>query len=71
MEPVRTAPEGVEVVRRRGPSADYLFVIDHTGRGARVTVAEDAVELLTGKPAPGSVTVEPGEVAVVREPRRP
>jgi beta-galactosidase len=71
VEPVRTAPEGVEVVRRRGPSADYLFVIDHTGRGARVTVAEDAVELLTGKPAPGSVTVEPGEIAVVREPRLP
>ncbi len=67
--PVRTAPEGVEVVRRRGPSADYLFVIDHAGRGAQVTVADDAVELLTGKPAPGSVTVGPGEVAVVREPR--
>jgi beta-galactosidase len=69
VDPVRTAPEGVEVVRRRGPSADYLFVIDHAGRGARVTVAGDAVELLTGKPAPSSVTVEPGGIAVVREPR--
>ncbi|MFD1658074.1 beta-galactosidase [Streptomyces caeni] len=66
--PVRTAPDGVEVVRRRGPSADYLFVIDHAGRGAEVPVSQDAVELLTGKPVPGSVTVGPGEVAVVREP---
>ncbi|MPY59414.1 beta-galactosidase [Streptomyces spongiae] len=70
VEPVRTAPEGVEVVRRRSPSADYLFLIDHAGNGARVPVAEDAVELLTGKPASGSVTLPPGEIAVVREPRR-
>ncbi|WP_405846637.1 beta-galactosidase [Streptomyces sp. NBC_01518] len=70
VEPVRTAPEGVEVVRRRSPSADYLFLIDHAGNGAQVPVAEDAVELLTGKPAPGSVTLAPGEIAVVREPRR-
>ena len=70
VEPVRTAPEGVEVVRRRSPSADYLFLIDHAGRGAEVPVAEDAVELLTGKPTPGAVTLAPGAVAVVREPRR-
>ncbi|MFC3573338.1 beta-galactosidase [Streptomyces yaanensis] len=70
VESAATAPEGVEVIRRRSPSADYLFVIDHAGRGAEVTVAQDAVELLTGKPAPGVVTVGPGEVAVVREPRR-
>ncbi|KPI08184.1 Beta-galactosidase [Actinobacteria bacterium OK074] len=68
--PVRTAPEGVEVVRRRSPSADYLFLIDHAGHGAEVAVAEDAVELLTGRPVPGSVTLAAGEVAVVREPRR-
>ncbi|MEU0805975.1 beta-galactosidase [Streptomyces sp. NPDC005970] len=68
--PVRTAPKGVEVVRRRSPSADYLFLIDHAGHGAQVTVAQDAVELLTGKPSPGSVTLAPGEIAVVREPRR-
>ncbi|MER7795075.1 beta-galactosidase [Streptomyces sp. NPDC097640] len=67
---VRTAPEGVEVVRRRSPSADYLFLIDHAGNGGKVTVAEDAVELLTGKAVPGSVTLAPGDIAVVREPRR-
>ncbi|MCW8382588.1 beta-galactosidase [Streptomyces justiciae] len=67
---VRTSPEGVEVVLRRSPDADYLFLIDHAGNGAEVTVAEDAVELLTGKPAPGSVTLAPGAIAVVREPRR-
>lgn len=70
MEPVRTAPGGVEVVRRRAPSADYLFLIDHAGYGAEVTVAEDAGELLTGRPTPGSVMLAPGEIAVVREPRR-
>ncbi|MGW0824968.1 beta-galactosidase [Streptomyces sp. NPDC002845] len=70
VEPVRTAPEGIEVARRRGEDADYLFLIDHGGRGGEVEVAADGVELLSGKPVPGgSVTVPPGEVAVVREPR--
>ena len=68
--PVRTTPHGVEVVRRRSTSADYLFLIDHAGNGAEVAVAENAVELLTGKPAAGSVTLAPGEIAVVREPRQ-
>ncbi|MFJ8750921.1 beta-galactosidase [Streptomyces sp. NPDC102441] len=68
--PVRAVPEGVEVVRRSSPSADYVFLIDHAGKGAEVTVAADAVELLTDTPLPGSVTVAPGEVAVVREPRQ-
>ncbi|MER6232498.1 beta-galactosidase, partial [Streptomyces sp. NPDC001616] len=70
VEPVRKAPEGVEVALRRGAEADYLFLINHTGRDAEVAVAPGAVELLTGKPAAGSVTVAAGEAAVVREPRR-
>ncbi|MGW5429847.1 beta-galactosidase [Streptomyces sp. NPDC004059] len=69
VEPVRTAPPGVEVVRRRGPEADYLFVIDHAGQGAELPVAPGSSELLTGKETAGTVTVAPGDVAVVREPR--
>ncbi|MGW1562471.1 Beta-galactosidase C-terminal domain, partial [Streptomyces sp. NPDC002144] len=67
---VREAPEGVEVARRRGPDADYLFLINHTDRAAHIPVSPEATELLSGKPATGSVTVPPGEVAVVREPLR-
>ncbi|MFF3334666.1 beta-galactosidase [Streptomyces sp. NPDC002888] len=68
--PVRVTPEGVEAALRRGRDADYLFLIDHRGKGAEVPVAADAVELLTGRPlTDGSVTVPPGGVAVVREPR--
>jgi beta-galactosidase len=69
VEQVRTAPPGVEVVRRRGPEADYLFVIDHAGQGAELPVAPGSSELLTGKETAGTVTVAPGDVAVVREPR--
>ena len=65
----RPAPEGVEVALRRGAEADYLFLINHGGRDAEVSVSPGAVELLTGKPAAGSVTVPAGEAAVVREPR--
>ncbi|MGW3102437.1 beta-galactosidase [Streptomyces sp. NPDC001100] len=72
VKPVRVTPEGVEAVLRRGADADYLFLIDHAGQGAEVpVVGADAVELLTGKPVSGgSVSVPPGGVAVVREPRR-
>ncbi|GAA3796289.1 beta-galactosidase [Streptomyces coacervatus] len=68
--PVRTAPEGVEVAVRRGTQADYLFLINHGGADAEIPVPPSgAVELLTGKPVAGSVTVPAGGVAVVREPR--
>ncbi|MFI6015337.1 beta-galactosidase [Streptomyces sp. NPDC051243] len=69
VEPVRGTPQGVEAALRRGPDADYLFLINHTDRPAHVAVAEDATELLTGKALPGSVSVPAGDVAVVREPR--
>jgi beta-galactosidase len=70
VEPVAAAPPGVEAVRRRGPHAEYLFLIDHSGRGAGIPVPDGATELLTGERLSGTVTVPPGGVAVVREPRR-
>ncbi|MFC8362287.1 beta-galactosidase [Streptomyces griseorubiginosus] len=60
-------PTGVEAVRRTGADAEYLFLIDHAGSGAEVPA--EGVELLTGKDVSGWVTVPPGGVAVVREPR--
>ncbi|MER6418326.1 beta-galactosidase [Streptomyces sp. NPDC001137] len=65
--PEHGAPTGIEVVRRRGTQADYLFLIDHTGKGAEAPA--EGVELLAGTPVTGTVTVPPGGVAVVREPR--
>jgi beta-galactosidase len=62
-------PPGVESVRRRGRDADYVFLIDHAGTGAEIPVPPGSTELLTGKPLSGSVRVDPGEIAVVREPR--
>ncbi|MFB9717712.1 beta-galactosidase [Planobispora longispora] len=58
VEPVAEAPAGVEVVRRAhagGPS--YLFVINHTGDDAVVTVPDGE-----------SVPVPAGGVRIVREP---
>ncbi|WP_330350922.1 beta-galactosidase [Streptomyces sp. NBC_00582] len=64
--PEHEAPAGIEVVRRRGPVADYLFLVDHTGKGAEAPA--EGVELLTGRPVSGTVSVPPGGVAVIREP---
>jgi beta-galactosidase len=64
--PEQEAPAGIEVVRRHGTEADYLFLIDHTGNGAEAPA--EGVELLTGKPISGTVSIPPGGVAVIREP---
>ncbi|MDX2784725.1 beta-galactosidase trimerization domain-containing protein, partial [Streptomyces caniscabiei] len=71
---VRPTPEGVEAALRRGPEADYLFLINHGDADAEVEVAAGSVDLLTGKSvtpadAPATVLVPAGDVAVVREPR--
>ncbi|MCT9079449.1 beta-galactosidase [Streptomyces fulvoviolaceus] len=70
VEPVRATPEGVEAALRRGPDADYLFLINHGDQSAEVEVRSDATDLLAGKPVEGgTVTVAAGDVVVVREPR--
>lgn len=65
VHPPLAAPPGVEVVRRRGPQGSYLFVLNHTGAAA--TVAVNGYDLVTEVEAGGSLTVQPGESAVVRE----
>ncbi|MFF4800301.1 beta-galactosidase [Streptomyces sp. NPDC001351] len=70
VEPVRSAPAGVEAALRRGAEADYLFLINHTDQDAEVAVSPGATELLSGNPvAGGRVKVAAGEAVVVREPR--
>ena len=56
---------GVEVVRRVGDVASYLFVLNHTS--AAVEVAANGTDLVSGEPCSGTVRVPPGGVAVIRE----
>ena len=58
-------PEGVELVRRRGAAASYLFVINHTNSPVEIDAA--GIELVTDDAVTGSLTVPAGEVRVVRE----
>ncbi|PRX96129.1 beta-galactosidase [Allonocardiopsis opalescens] len=64
--PAAATRPGVEVVRRTGEAASYLFVINHTGAAAEVPA--EGTELLTGAPVTGAVAVPAGGAAVVREP---
>jgi beta-galactosidase len=57
----------VEVVRREGERASYLFVLNHTGREA--TVPAVGTDLVSGQECAQAVRVPPGAVAVVREQR--
>ncbi|HEU4910742.1 MAG TPA: beta-galactosidase [Actinomycetes bacterium] len=58
---------GVEVVRRVGDSASYLFVINHTDSVAQVSAT--GTDLVSGRACPGTVSVAAGAVAVIREER--
>ena len=57
---------GVEVVRREGERASYLFVLNHTGREATVP-AVNGTDLVSGRTAQALSGCQPGAVAVVRE----
>ncbi|MEO7981509.1 MAG: beta-galactosidase [Sporichthyaceae bacterium] len=56
---------GVEVVRRSGETASYLFVLNHTDAAVEVPVR--GTDLVTDRACPGTVKVAAGGVAVVRE----
>lgn len=57
--------EGVEVVRRHGADASYLFVLNHTGEDALLPAT--GTDLVSGRSCAGTVEVSAGSVAVVRE----
>jgi beta-galactosidase len=68
VSPAMAVPRGVEVVRRVGDDAVYVFVINHTD--AAVEVPARGMELLRDVPLDDALTVPAGEVAVIREPGR-
>ena len=59
------APAGVEVVRRCGPHGNYLFVLNHSS--SATAIRTNGYDLVSEQETNGSLTVEPGGSAVVRE----
>ncbi|MGW0511700.1 beta-galactosidase [Streptomyces olivaceoviridis] len=66
LAPRADLPRDVEVVRRRGDSGTYLFVINHTAGDTKVSLDTPGTELLTGERAAGRLAVPAGAVRVVR-----
>jgi beta-galactosidase len=62
--PLVAAPEDVEVVVRSDGDTSWAFAINHTSN--EVTLSIDGVNLLNGLSTEGSLTVDAGDVAVVR-----
>ncbi|WP_405371952.1 MULTISPECIES: beta-galactosidase [unclassified Microbacterium] len=62
---VRGDVEDLEIVRRRGDEASYLFVVNHGG--GDVQVGANGIELVTGAPVAGDLTVPAGAVRIIRE----
>jgi beta-galactosidase len=64
--PVAATVPGVEVARRTADDGrSWLFVLNHTDQPAEVPAAGH--DLVTGRRVDGTVPVEAGGVAVVRE----
>jgi len=68
IETLPGASDLVEVTRRVGEDASWLFVINHGEAPAAVDV--HGVELVTARDVAGDLQVPPGGVAVVRESAR-
>jgi Beta-galactosidase C-terminal domain len=56
----------VERVLRRGPAASYEFLINHTARTVRLTLASGGRELLSSRDVAGPLDLPPQGVAIVR-----
>lgn len=65
VSPVAAVEPGVEVVRRSGDAASWLFVLNHTDREASVAAAGH--DLVAQVDVDGMLRVPAGGVAVVRE----
>ena len=62
---VRGGDGALEIVRRRGADAAYLFVVNH---GPTAAVAEaSGFELVTESPVTGDMEVPAGAVRIIRE----
>ncbi|WP_405151939.1 beta-galactosidase [Sphaerisporangium sp. NBC_01403] len=62
--PSAPVPPGVELVRRSGGGAGWLFALNHTAAGHEVAVA--GTDLVTGRETRGVLRLPPRGVAVVR-----
>lgn len=62
---IRSGNGAVELVRRRGAEASYLFIVNHGSTPASVEAR--GTELITGMPVTGVAAVPGGAVRIVRE----
>lgn len=65
VQPITATVAGVEVVRRRGERASYLFLINHTE--GEVKVPTSGIDLITGTEHDGVTPVAAGGVVVLRQ----
>lgn len=66
--PMVTAPQGLEVVRREGPSGSYLFLINHGTETAHI--AAHGHDLVADRAVERRVSLRAGDAAVIRETER-
>ncbi len=67
VQPLLSAPAGVEVTVRESVSERFLFLLNHTDGAARIPLGRwRGTNLLTRQPAARTITLAPLDVAVIR-----
>jgi len=64
-------PTGVEAVRRVGPGARFVFLLNHTDHAVELKLEVPGIDLLSGLKTTDRLKLLPRDVAVVREDKAP
>ena len=67
VSPTIQAPPGVDALRRKTEDASFLFLLNHNDEAAEVRLPVPGRDLLTDKEHDAMLTLDPLEVAVLRE----
>ncbi|KAB8143780.1 beta-galactosidase [Chloroflexia bacterium SDU3-3] len=65
VKPAAVVPARIEAVRRSGPAGDMLYLLNHSGEPAWVTLDTPATDLITGKRCSGALLLEVNDVAIL------
>jgi beta-galactosidase len=67
VRPTADVPPGVDAVRRKTEDASFFFVLNHGKEAAEIRLPKPGRDLLTGTEHDAKLTLDPLEVAVLKE----
>lgn len=69
LSPREDVSADLELVRRRGDRAEYLFALNHGAHAADIKLPGSGLDLLSGRPVADNLALPPDGAVVIRTPR--